>query len=122
MAAQPVRVEGLRELERALRASDADSAKELRKGVRDAAKIVSVDARSRAGRFGAFTAMGIRPRTRPGLVATVEQARRRTTGKRPDFGGLQMRHALVPALEAKEDEVIRHIENLIDTVGREHGF
>lgn len=116
MATGAIRIEGLRELERALKAADVDAAKGLRKELREAAKIVSLDARARAGRFGARTAMGMVPRVRSGLVAVAEQSRGRTTGKRPDFGRVQMRVALEPALEAKRDEVERHIEDMLDHV------
>lgn len=117
-----IRVEGLRELERALKASDKDAAKGLRKELREAAKVVSLEARSRFSGVDGYSAMGIRPRVRSGLVAVAEQSRKRTTGKRGDYGALQMRKALVPALWDKRDEVEERIENMLDTVGRNNGF
>lgn len=122
MATGAVRVEGLSELERALKASDRDLAKGLRKELRDAGKVVSVDARSKLSRFGGFTALGIRPRVRRGVNVSVEQSRRRTTGKRPDFGGLQMRVGLEPALDENRAEVERRVEDMLDRIGRENGF
>ena len=120
--AEAVRVEGLRALERALRASDKDSLKALRKELREAGKLVSTEARTRFSGVHPYSAMGIRPRTRSGLTVTVEQTRKRTTGKRPDFGALQMRRALVPALEDQRDKVEERVERAIDRVGRSHGF
>lgn len=122
MASDAVKVKGLKELERALKASDKETAKGFRKELREAGKIVALDARSRMGGIDRYSATGIRPRVRGGVNVSVEQSRRRTTGKRPDFGALQMRRALVPALESKRDEVERRVENLLDAVGRSNGF
>ncbi len=120
--AEAIRVEGLRDLERALRRADKESAKELRRELREAGKVVSAEARSRFASVDARSAMGIRPRVRAGATVTVEQSRRRTTGQRPDFGALQMRRALLPALAAKEDEVFDRVEAALDRVARKEGF
>lgn len=122
MASGAIRVEGLRELERALKASDKDAAKGLRKELREAAKVVALDARGKFAGVDGYSAMGIRPRVRAGLVAVAEQSRKRTTGKHPDYGALQMRTALVPALWDKRPEVEKRIEKMLDTVGRDNGF
>ena len=122
MASGAIKVEGLRELERALRASDKDAAKGLRKELREAAKVVALDARGKFAGVDGFSAMGIRPRVRAGLVAVAEQSRKRTTGKRPDYGSLQMRRALVPALWDKRDEIEERVELMLDSVGRSNGF
>lgn len=117
-----VRVEGLRQLLRATDAADKATKKlvrsELRKvavPVRDEARrlFASTDSKS-ASRFG----ISVR---KVGTVS-VEQRLRRTSGLRPDFGRLQMRKALVPALEGKADEVIvlfdKALERLSDDWGR----
>jgi len=44
----------------------------------------------------------------------VRQSRRKTTGLRPDFGALQLREALEPALERNESQVFREVERAID--------
>lgn len=113
-----VRVKGLRELNRALRKSSSEVKKGLRKELRQAAEIVAGEARRRFARIDARSAGGMRPRVRAG-GAVVEQRRRRVTGKRPDYGALQMREALVPALESKRDEVERHIEGTLDRISRD---
>ncbi len=61
------------------------------------------------------SAAGYRVRVRQRGVA-VEQSLRKTTGTRSDFGELQMRQALLPALEANEDRVESAMEAAIDTV------
>jgi hypothetical protein len=37
-------------------------------------------------------------------------------GTRPDFGALQIREALIPAVEAKEDEIIEAIDHMLGHV------
>lgn len=111
-----VKVEGLRQLERALKQADADAAKGLRKELREAARLVSLEARSRFIAVSPYSAMGMVPRVRSGLVAVAEQRRKRTTGKRPDYGALQMRRAFLPALADKQPEVMRRVENMLDNV------
>lgn len=122
MADRAVRIEGLRELERALRQSDRESAKGLRKELREAAKVVSLDARRRFSDVDGYSAMGMRPRVRAGLVAVAEQSRKRTTGHHPEYGAMQMRHALVPALWDNREEIEERMETMLDRVGREAGF
>jgi hypothetical protein len=46
----------------------------------------------------------------------VEQSRRRTTGKRPDFGALQMTRALMPSLDEHEAETMQELERAMDEV------
>lgn len=117
-----VRIVGLRELTRDLGRADKELARELRRELREAAKIVSLDARERFSPIDPSSAMGIQPRVRSGGLAVAEQRRKRTTGKHPEFGKLQMRRALLPALSAKRDEVEKHMEEMLDRLGRDLGF
>lgn len=121
MAQQTVRVSGLRQLSRAFRTVDKDLAKELRDELREAARIVSEDATARFQAINPASAAGFKPRSRT-AGAFVEQSRRRTTGTRGDYGALQMRTALLPALEAKEGEVIDRVERMLDKIGDRAGF
>jgi hypothetical protein len=41
---------------------------------------------------------------------------RKVTGKRPDYGSLQMRHALLPALENDKEKVYEAMEHALDRV------
>jgi hypothetical protein len=59
------------------------------------------------------SAAGFRTRVRQRGVS-VEQSRRRVTGKRGDYGALQMRRALVPALEDKKNQTEREFERAVD--------
>lgn len=121
MAKETVRVEGLRELQRAFKNSDRELAKQLTRELKDAADIVRQDAVARFMRISPASAAGFRPRARIGNAA-VEQSRKRTTGKRGDFGALQMNVALLPALQSKQDEVIDHIDAMLDRIGKAEGF
>ncbi len=52
----------------------------------------------------------------------MRQRARRTTGTRPDFGALQMRKVLIPALDDNEREILAGVEHMLDKLEREHGF
>jgi len=112
--ANTLRVKGLRELNRALLRSDRELQKSVRKEIREVARIVADDARARFMPTDPRTSMGMRPQVRGGFRAVAEQRRRRTTGKHPEFGVLQMRRAFLPALAAKEDEVLERFERILD--------
>ena len=121
MPVQTVRVEGLRELQRALRNYDKELGKELRKELKAAAEIVADQARSLFSGINPASAAGFKPRAR-GASAFVEQSKRRTTGQHPSFGALQMRMALLPVLVSKEPYVINHLEGMLDRLGNQEGF
>lgn len=116
-----VKVEGLKELQRALRNYDKVLAKELRVELKKAAEIVAQEATARFSGINPMSAAGFRPRAR-GASAFVQQTRRRTTGLRGDYGALQMRIALLPALEAKEPAVVQQLEGMLDRLGQQEGF
>ena len=54
-------------------------------------------------------------------AVSVEQRLRRTTGLRPDFGRLQMRTALEPALETKTDEVMELFDGVLGRLADDWG-
>lgn len=112
MARQTLRVEGLRELDKAWRAADKELAKEMRARLREVGEIVAREARARLAPLSEASASSIVPRARAN-GAFAEQKRRRTTGKRPDWGSRQMSRAFVPALEAKQDEVVEAYEQKV---------
>jgi hypothetical protein len=97
----------------------------IKGGLKEAAEIVRVDA---SGRFSAVyppTARGFRSRVRYGSkwastygVAYVEQSKRRTTGRHPEYGPFQMRRALEPALAANEGKIVDILDKAVgDLVG-----
>lgn len=110
-----VRVEGLREFQRALQKADPELRKQVRATFREVGEIVRVDAAARFGRISADSAGGFRVRVRQKGVA-VEQSKRRVTGKRGDYGRLQMTTALLPALDSKQGRVVDAFEDAIDKV------
>lgn len=108
-------VKGYREFLRACAKAEKDTRKEVRAAFREVGDIVRVDAARRLDGLSPKAAAGLRTRVRQRGVS-VEQSLRRTTGKRPDWGAVQMRDALLPAVEAKEDEVVAEMEHAIDRV------
>ena len=118
-----VRVKGLRELERSFRRMEGDLRRDLQREISGAADIVAQEARGIAGGLGlsSRTVGGYRPRVR-GSSGFVEQRRRKTTGKRPDFGVLQMRRVLLPALGRKQAKVVEAIDQMLGRMAGEEGF
>ncbi len=117
-------MEGLRELQRALKNIESDLGKEIDKELREAAKIVSDEARSLAAShgFSSKSVTGLRPRVRGFGRAFAEQSRRKTTGKRGDFGVMQMQRVLLPALGRKQGEVVHALDKMLDRLGDRNGF
>ena len=118
MAEGTVRVKGLSQLNRDFRKLGPELQKELRAELKAVAEPVATEARSLAARFGPKTVRGIAAGSRAG-AAVVRQRNRKTTGKRPDFGVLQMRDVLIPAIDAKEEETVRGMERMLDRLGGE---
>jgi len=110
-----VRVKGYREFQRAAKNAPKDIMRETRKAFAKVGDLVKDEAAQLFESIDARSAAGFKTRVRQRGVA-VEQSLRRTTGKRPDFGALQMREALEPALEVKADEIEDEMQEAIDTV------
>lgn len=112
--AKGVRIIGLEEVDSALQKMRAEVLKELRPQLRRAGEIVRAEGQSLFNRIDARSAAGYKVRVRTRGVA-VEQSLARVTGKRPDYGALQMNVALIPALAARESQVTDLIDHMIDT-------
>lgn len=119
---ETVRVKGLREL---LRVTD-QLPKDVKRGVRDELRKVAEPVRADAsalfvGRVGNAeqTRYGISVR-KAGTVA-VEQRKRRTTGKHPEFAKRQMRMAMIPALERNEQHIVRELDGVLADMERRWG-
>lgn len=116
--AQSVEWRGLTDLQQYFRKLDEAAKREIQKELRKVAAPVAADVRRRASEKGwsQRTVTGIRPGTRLG-VAVVRQSRRKTTGAQPQFGGIQLREAFIPAVEQNaalvEREAALAIERLI---------
>ena len=112
-------VREVRGLSAMLRATDA-AGRETKKLARDEVRKAAEPIRDEARRLF----MGVHPKSalrygvsvrKVGTVA-IEQRLRRTTGKRPDFGGLQMKRALVPALDNKGDEATERLDDALERI------
>lgn len=110
---ETVRVEGLRDFLRDTAKAERETKKKVRDRLKDAGDVVRQEASRLFDPVSAKTAGGYRVRARVSGVH-VEQSLRKTTGLRADYGALQMRRALVPALINKEDEVHREMEKAAD--------
>lgn len=108
-----VRFKNERQFMKALKAVDADAAKELQKAAREAAKPVAAEAARLAQRYGFTVSSGIRPGSKQG-IGIVRQTRGKTTGDHPTFGGLLMRTALLPAVQHQEPHVVQAMEAALD--------
>jgi len=108
-------VTGYKQFLRACDHAGKDTKREVRGTFRRVGEIVRANAAERFSAISPKSAEGYRVSVRQRGVS-VEQGLRRTTGRRPDYGALQMRDALLPALESKEQDVEREFEHAIDTV------
>ena len=121
MARETVRVKGYRELIRSLKEMDKEVAKGIRRELRAIGQIVQREAATLLAPVDDRSAAGFAVRVRQGGVI-VEQSRRRTTGDHPEFGALQMRTALLPALQRHEEDVLHGLEAMFDRVAESQGF
>lgn len=115
MASETVRVVGYRELVRACDRSGAASKKQVRKALGAAGEVVRADAAERFVGYSAKSAAGFKVSVRQAGVS-VRQSLRKTTGKRPDYGALQMTKALLPARAEKTDAIEHEFELALDRV------
>lgn len=119
MARDEVVVKGLREYIRAADASSKEVKRELRKRLRDAGGIVLVEARRLLSEVDPRSAQGLRTSVRQRGVS-VAQSKRTVTGKRPDFGALQMRD-LLQARSSKLGQVEQEIAKVLDDIDLKPG-
>lgn len=125
MATGTVRVDGLDDLVRAFGKISKDLRREVQRELSDAAKIVATEARAKISGLAPpgspRTVGGVRPRVR-GSTAFVEQRLGKTTGKRGDWGAIQMRRAFLPSLDEKQDEVVERLDRMLDRLAGKNGF
>lgn len=111
-----VKTRGIGELIRAADAAGKETKKLVRDKLRQAAEPVLESARARLQPINATSAakLGISVR-RTGIVS-VEQRMKKTTGLHPEYGGLQMRRALVPALDEHQSEIETSLGKAVDEI------
>jgi hypothetical protein len=115
-------VQGLSDLQRAFRAADKATSKELRDGLRKAADPVRSDAERRAvgeiPRIGVpWSRMRVGVTMRSVYVAPVERGARGTRSRK-NLAGLLLEKAMIPALEANIGQVVDEVDDVLQTVGR----
>jgi hypothetical protein len=108
-----VKLRGYRELLNALASTDRATGRIVRAHLRAAADPIRAAAEARFESTSPRTAAGYRVVVRARGIA-VEQRLRKTTGLHPEYGALQMRRALLPALEDNRDIVERELEGALD--------
>jgi hypothetical protein len=106
----------------AFRKAEGDLDKELRRELLAVGEPVAEDARGRLSAYNPRSAAGIRARLRSGTTVVAEQRLGKTTGRRGDWGALQMRRALSPALAAHEGEIVQRLDAMLGRVGSNAGF
>ena len=121
MAAATVRVEGLRELTAVFRRLEGDVKNTVRDELKEVARPVIDDTRAKIGRYQGAKLNTIRPRV-TGRSVFVTQGARKVTGKRGDYGALQMTRGLMPALDENSDRIVRGLEHALDRLGSSAGF
>jgi hypothetical protein len=115
MPQETLRIVGYREFMRALVGADRRTKKAVRDVLRRSGDAVKSDAAGRIAPKDGRTAAGYRVAVRQRGVA-VNQSLRKTTGQHPEWGSYQMRHALLPALAANEEETVQAMEHALDEI------
>src|SRR5215510_11617767 len=114
--AQPALVlRGYRDFQRVCALSPNKARKAVRERWRPVGDIIKDDAARRISPISTKTAAGYRTRVLQSGIK-VQQSIRKTTGRRPDYGGLQMAKALRPATAAHIHDLERATEEAMDDV------
>jgi hypothetical protein len=121
---ETLRVEGLRELQRAFKVADVSLHRELRSSLRQVAEPVRADAERLA--VAAIPTVGIQwSRMRVGVTTTSVYVAPRQRGtrdqrkRRPKFAGLLLGRAMEPALQHNQTRVMSGMQRVLDEVGRD---
>src|SRR4051812_383062 len=110
-----LRLLGYREFMAATALAPKESKKYVRTVFAHVGQSVKGDAQSSVRPVDSRSAAGYRVVVRQTGVA-VEQSLRRTTGQHSEWGSWQMRHALVPALEANEERTVLELDRALSLV------
>jgi hypothetical protein len=115
-----VRVTGLEETVRAFRKLDRSLGREMQTELKKVAKPVMRSGQSKIGQYqgASVSTIGVRA---SGASVFVTQRAKKVTGKRGDFGRLQV-GLLEESLDENEREVINGIEDFLDRFTSKEGF
>lgn len=114
--ADRVNVTGVRELVRAADAAGKETKKAVRDRLRQMAQPILQEARARLSVYDARSAARLGVSVRRTGTVSVEQRQRTTTGQHPQFGSLQMKRVLLPALASNQENVMREFEAAVDDI------
>lgn len=115
-----VHLKNYRQTMAALQRVDKGTAKTVKDELKQAGESVAEEARQRISIYPGARTSQIGPRATNRAVFVTQRARK-VTGRRGDFGALQMGH-MIDALDEKEDDVIRGVEAAFDRLADRHGF
>ncbi len=116
-----VKVKGLRELRSAIKRVDDDLSREVDQELLGIAGEVAGDAARRFRATSARSAAGFKPKARGfGRVTVVQTVRSKKV--RPQFGAIQMRDALIPAVWSKADDTERALDRMVGRLANRNGF
>lgn len=115
MAAGRLGVHGVRDFVRAADRAGKESKRAVRLALRTVGEPIRAAAASLFFPVDARTAAGYRVVVRQRGIA-VEQRLRKTTGLHSSYGSLQMRRALLPALDENTERTQREMERALDKV------
>jgi hypothetical protein len=116
-----IHVVGYKEAALALNAVNRNSKRVLYAGLRDAARPISDDTRSRLAKYNGISLGTINPSATTRGVS-IRQRAKKVTGLRPDFGALQMSQGLIPAAEAGTPGIIPRVEAAYAALITEEGL
>lgn len=117
MQQQVLVVRGYKELLQASKDAERATRLEVRHAFRDVGELVRVKAAHRLSSYSSKSASGLKVRVRQRGIA-VEQSLPKTDGPRArkNYGSLQMRKALLPALDSSEEQIQVAFEDALDKV------
>lgn len=122
-AGRGIVVSGLSDLQKAWRVADAETAKEFRSALREAAEPVRKDA-ARLARISiprntpAWSAMRVGVTQKSVYVAPKHRGTRNRVLRRPKFAGLLLNRSMIPALNINARQVEDKVEDALGKVGR----
>lgn len=114
-----MRVEGLRTVTRALQRVDDRTAATVLVGLKKAADPVSGDANRRLSKYQGVGAIKVRAAA-SGIF--IQQSKRKVTGRRADFGALQMRIGLIPAAKEGAHEFTERVDLALEELIYKEGL